>query len=198
MMNDGEVVSEPGPEGAVFVLHEDGSMTRAIDKATIPNGIGWTEDGKTMYFVDSPTKAVWSYDFDGTTGNISNPREWWKVGDDEPSDAVPDGFCQDTEGSIWVAIHAGSKVVRLKDSGSGKGEKVGEVLLPTRCPTCPRIIGTELYITSSEEEDPKSYPKSTKLAGAVFKVDVGVKGLDMNKWKKRGPETLGTDAARQS
>lgn len=185
MMNDGLVVEgEPEAEGAVFVLWPDGTVRRAIDQVAIPNGIGWSSDGKTMYFSDSTVKTVWSYDFDGKSGTMSNKRAWWEIPADYPEDAVPDGFCQDVEGGIWVAVHGAARVVRLMDNGHGKAEVLGQLTLPTRCPTCPRLVGTEIYLTSHEETNPDQFPESVKLAGAVFKVDVGVRGINMNKWEK--------------
>ena len=39
-----------------------------IEGVTIPNGISWSRDSKTMYFTDSPTKNIFAYDFDAETG----------------------------------------------------------------------------------------------------------------------------------
>jgi len=78
----------------------------------------------------------------------------------------------DVEGHIWHACHSGSKVIRI----SPEGKVVGEVSLPTRGITCVAFVGTEIYITSSEEPESEQYPESARFGGNVFRVDVGVEG----------------------
>lgn len=72
-----------------------------IEKVTVPNGLSWSEDDKTMYFTDSATKNIFAYDFHPSTGLITNRRVFFHVQDET---GVPDGHAQDTEGNLWVAI----------------------------------------------------------------------------------------------
>ena len=180
-MND-PLVSSPGPEGFLFRLDPTSpkpTLHRIIPNVTIPNGTGWSPDDKTMYFTDSPTRSITAYDFDAASGEISNGRTFFKVGDEEPEDAVPDGLCVDVEGCVWSAVHGAWKVVRI----SPEGRIIGEVRVPARCVTCPRLVGKELFVTSSEEEEPEKYPESAKISGSVFRVEVGVQGMIVNTWK---------------
>lgn len=55
-----------------------------------------------------------------------------------------------------------------------EGQIVAEIELPTRSVTCPGIAGTELWITTAEEEEPDKFPESAKCQGGVWKVDIGV------------------------
>ena len=173
-MNDPLVIS-PTDEGVVFRLDTDMTLHRMLEKVTIPNGIGWSGDDKTMYFTDSPTRTIWSFDYDLETGNISNRRAHFKL-EGELEDAVPDGWAMDVEGYIWTAIFGAGKILRL----SPEGKIIGEISLPTRCVTCPGFVGEELYITSAAEEDPKTYPDSVKYAGCLFQVHVGVRGVPLH------------------
>ena len=43
-----------GP-GLALRLHPDGTVTRMIPGVSISNGLGWSPDGRTMYYVDTPT-----------------------------------------------------------------------------------------------------------------------------------------------
>ena len=95
---------------------------------------------------------------------------------------VPDGHCQDEEGCLWVANHGAGKVFRV----NLQGKIIAQIELPTRCVTCPAFCGTELFITTMKEVDPEKYPESTRLQGALFKVDVGVRGSPLNKFKMTG------------
>jgi sugar lactone lactonase YvrE len=96
-----------------------------------------------------PTNNVYAFDFDAETGNISNRRLFYHHPDDESSGHL-DGHTTDVEGSTWHACYGGSKVVKI----SPEAKLVGEILLPTRNPTCPVFVGTELLITSAQEDEP--------------------------------------------
>lgn len=147
-----------------------------VEGITIPNGISWTADDKTMYLADSPTQCVYAYDYDAATGNISNKRIFFKI---EEEDGVPDGHVLDEEGFIWQAVHGIGKVLRI----SPAGKVVAEIHLPTKCVTCPAFAGEDLYITSAEEERPENYPGSIKFQGSIFKCNVGVRGMKPYKFR---------------
>ena len=62
---------------------------------------------------------------------------------------------------------------------------MGEILLPyARMITCPAFVDEELFITSGVEEEPEKYPDSVKFGGSLFKVDVGVKGIPVYKFRR--------------
>ncbi|SMR44434.1 unnamed protein product [Zymoseptoria tritici ST99CH_1A5] len=178
-MNDQDLVGENfTDEGVLFRLDPDLSLHRVKEGVTIPNGMSWTADNKTMYFTDSPSGKIMTYPYDLATGNIdfSAGKTFFTC---PVEGGVPDGHIQDIEGHLWVACHGTSKVFRVNPSG----QIVAEIELPTRCVTCPTFVGTELYITSAEEQDPEKYPESKKYQGGLFRVDVGVKGRPLNKFK---------------
>jgi hypothetical protein len=41
---------------------------------TVSNGLTWSLDKKTMYYIDSPTQKVFAYDYNNLTSEISNKR----------------------------------------------------------------------------------------------------------------------------
>ena len=71
------------------------------------------------------------------------------------------------------------KVLRI----SPEGKVVGEVKFPTRCITCPVFVGTELWVTSAEDEEDLWEEETKKYGGGIFKVDVGIGGLKEFKFK---------------
>lgn len=129
-----------------------------------------------MYMCDSPTKQVVAYDFEPITGSLTNKRVFYTI--TEP-DGVPDGQAVDEEGYLWQAIHGAGKVIRI----SPDGELAAEIELPTRCVTCPRFVGESLFITSMADDELDRFPDSLKYQGALFKVDVGVRGREVYKFK---------------
>ncbi|KAL9582660.1 MAG: hypothetical protein Q9212_003163 [Teloschistes hypoglaucus] len=177
-MNDPKVTS-PSNEGVLFRLDPDLSLHRMVESATIPNGMGWSADDKKMYFIDTPTRNIFVYDFDLTSGSISNRQVFFHYPDDE--EGAPDGFAQDVEGNLWTAVCGGWKVLKV----SPKGVVVGVIDMPTRMITCPGFVGEDLFITSAVEEEAEKYPDSVDLGGSVFRVHVGVRGMPLHSFKTR-------------
>ncbi|TKA69514.1 hypothetical protein B0A55_08391 [Friedmanniomyces simplex] len=178
-MNDPLVVEgNITDEGVLFRLDPDLSLHRMKASVTIPNGTSWTLDNKYMYFTDSPSGKIMKYPFDLSTGAVD-----WEKGTTffkcTYEGGVPDGHAQDEEGCFWVALFGAGKVVRV----NVEGEVVAEIELPTRCVSCPGFVGTELFITTAEEQNPEKYPWSVKYQGGLFKADVGVRGCPLNKFK---------------
>lgn len=162
-------VQEPTDEGVLFRVDNDGTLKPMIAGVTIPNGMCWNANDDTMLFTDSPLRDIYAFDFAPLTGDISNKRTFFHVDED----VHPDGLALDVEGCTWHACYHGSKVIRV----SPRGEKIGEIHLPTRNPTCPVFVGSELFITSAQEDDPDHHPDSAKCGGNVFRVEVGVRGV---------------------
>ena len=147
-----------------------------LDGFTIPNGGAWSPDDKLFYWADSATGNIFVFDFDGDAGTIANKRVFFHV---DQEDCVPDGFCVDEEGHIWVAVHGMGKVLRVTPQGC----VVAEISLPTRCVTCPCFVGEDLYITSMFEVAPEKYPDSVKYEGNLFRCHVGVRGMKPYEFK---------------
>lgn len=141
------------------------SWTTAVSQDRLwPSG-----DGKTLYFADSPTGNLYAFDYDIETGTISNRRVFYQVDEGE---GVPDGHAVDEEGHIWQAIYGAGKVVRI----SPEGTIVTEILLPTRCPTCPCFVGEDLYITTAKEEQPEKYPEVSGVVRKLIQMPCGREG----------------------
>ncbi|KAI8966825.1 regucalcin [Daldinia sp. FL1419] len=158
------------PEGSVFLF--DGTRTARSMRhpVTIPNSVGWSPDGKTLYFTHSTERTIHAYDYDGESGEVSNERAFYVH--DGPGE--PDGFRVDVEGSIWQAVYGESRVLKI----SPEGKLVGEIKLPTKNITCTQFVGTELFITTAGMQEGEGTPGEVELSGALFRVDVGVKGVD--------------------
>jgi sugar lactone lactonase YvrE len=175
---DPEFESPIPAEGVMFRLDNDHTLHVMIEAATIPNGVSWTADDRTMYFTDSPKQKVYAYDFDSANGAITNRRVLIDLAGES---YVPDGHAMDVDGNIWQACYYGSRVIRI----SPEGEITGIIHLPTRNITCPVFVGTELFITSAKESEPEKYPESARNGGNLFKVDVGIKGVPKYKARLR-------------
>ena len=80
-----------------------------FDKIDISNGLEWSLDGKTLYYIDTLTFKVEAFDYQATGGVISNRRTVFDL-KAEGIKGAPDGMTIDTRGHLWVACFFGSKV----------------------------------------------------------------------------------------
>lgn len=158
--------------GALYRLGPDGRADRVLDGVTISNGLAWSADGLTMYYIDSPTQRVDAFSFVPDTGEISDRRPVVRI----PSElGGPDGMTIDAEGGLWVALWGGSAVHRYLD---GRLDRV--VQLPVSMPTSCTFGGVdldELYITSMSEGLSAEERAAQPLAGAIFRLRPGVRGI---------------------
>ena len=157
---------------ALYRLDADGRSTRVIDGVTISNGIDWSLDGRTMYYIDSPLHRIDAFDYAPSTGEISNRRIAVEVAREA---GTPDGLTLDAEGGIWVALWGGGAVHRYLD---GRLERV--IKLPVRRPTSCAFGGAdldELYVTSASEGLSDTERRAQPLAGSLFRIRPGIRGL---------------------
>lgn len=108
------VEDESAPDAALYRLDADGTVARVLTGITISNGTGWSPDGSTMYYVDSPTGGVDRFDFDVDAGTIRGRR---RLADVPTADGDPDGLCVDETGCLWVAVWGAGQVRRYTPDG---------------------------------------------------------------------------------
>jgi sugar lactone lactonase YvrE len=157
---------------ALYRLGAEGRPTRVIDGVTISNGLDWSSDGTTMYYIDSPLQRIDAFDFEPASGEIADRRVAIQI----PREAgTPDGLTLDAEGGIWVALWGGGAVHRYLD---GRLERV--IKLPVSRPTSCAFGGAELdelYVTSASEGLSDSDRRAQPLAGALFRISAGIRGV---------------------
>jgi sugar lactone lactonase YvrE len=157
---------------ALYRLDADGRSTRVIHGVTISNGLDWSLDGRTMYYIDSPLHRIDAFDYAPSTGEISNRRIAVEVAREA---GTPDGLTLDAEGGIWVALWGGGAIHRYLE---GRLERV--IKLPVRRPTSCAFGGAdldELYITSASEGLSDAERRAQPLAGSLFRIRPGIRGL---------------------
>lgn len=144
-----------------------------IPKTTISNGMAWSSDYKTFYFIDSPSFEVKSYNYDSKTSTVSNPRTAFKIPE---LYGAPDGMCIDKEDMLWIAHWGGSCVRRWNPT---TGEVLQKIEVPAPHVTSCCFGGKNLdalYITTATSgmslEQRKKYP----LSGGLFVFNTKVSG----------------------
>jgi sugar lactone lactonase YvrE len=153
---------------ALYCLGTDYSVRKVLTNVSISNGLGWSPDDRTMYFIDSLTYGVDAFDFDVATGTLSNRRRL--ITFSEP-DGIPDGMTVDIEGCLWIAVFRSWVLRRFAPDGALDAV----IRLPVPQATSCGFGGqdqSDLYITTYRAPD--TPPDS--LAGGVFRCRPGVKG----------------------
>ena len=183
-LNDGEIDPqgrmwagtmgwEAEPEaGALYRLDTDGMVRRMLDGITISNGLGWSPDGTTMYYVDTPTLRVDRFDFDPVSGDIANRREFVTI---HHGGGRPDGLTVDSEGAVWVATWPGYGVHRYLPDGTLDAV----IPLPVSNVSSIELGGPDLrdaFITTAWELLSEEEHAAQPLAGSLFHTRVDVPG----------------------
>jgi sugar lactone lactonase YvrE len=167
--------------GTLWRLDADGSVHTMLTGLTISNGLDWTDDQGTMYFIDSMDFGVDALDFDAATGEVANRRRAVDVPDDPTSPhglTVPDGMTLDAEGALWVAVHGAGEVRRYAPGG----ELLQVVTIPPLSATSVAFGGEdldELYITCAGSY-PEGFPHDRANEGGLFRCRPGVRGRPAN------------------
>lgn len=155
-------------DASLYRLDADLSVTEVYSGVTNSNGICWSEQGNTMFYIDTPRKGVMAFDY--LNGVISNERV---VVDTSNIEASPDGMTIDSTGNLWIAFCHGACVACFSPV---TGKEIHRVEIPCLETTACAFGGenlSDLYITTgihkSEEEE---------HAGKLWKVSgLGVAGL---------------------
>ncbi len=93
------------PVAALYCLDRNLTVTKKFGNVMNSNGIVWTADKKTMYYIDTPRKNVRAFDYDVTTGAISGERV---VLETASLSGNPDGMAIDAQDRLWIAFCCGS------------------------------------------------------------------------------------------
>lgn len=168
-------LTESWSPGGIYLFDGQKSTNnkKVVPDLKIPNTISWSPDNKILYYTHSTARTIYAYDYSATDGSVSNHRVFYKhdgVGE-------PDGHRVDTDGNMWHTVYGESRVLKI----SPEGKLIGQINMPTKNITCCEFVGTELYITTANDDEGEG--RSKDLGGALFKIDVGTAGLKPFKFK---------------
>ncbi len=156
--------------GSLFRLDPDGSIHTLLTGATISNGLAWSADGATLFYVDSPTQRIDAFDYDIGDGTLSERRTVVEI----PVEVgTPDGMTIDAEGGLWVALWGGRAVHRYLADGALDAVIEVDAPQPSSCAFGGDALD-ELFITTSAENLPDG---EIGASGSLFRARPGVSGM---------------------
>jgi len=155
----------PG-QGRLYRVDLDGSVHTVLTGVGCSNGLGWSPDGRTMFYNDTTPRTLSAFDFDLATGDLSNRR----ILADNVEGFRPDGLTTDDAGNVWSASWD-EGVIRHYNAA---GTLLGRVRVPVQRTSSCCFAGPDrglLVITTGRVPDQDELD-----AGRLFVVRPGVTG----------------------
>lgn len=158
--------------GAVYYVDKDGKVHQVDKGLAYPNGIVLSPDGKRLYLGESNTNQVHVYDVTAP-GKLSKRRLFAELPKADKSkgqiDNQPDGMCLDAAGNLYVA-HFGMRRVHVLSPDGKLLASYDSGNLTSSNVAFGGPNADQLFVTGALGEIGQSQ-------GAVFRLDLGVKGL---------------------
>ena len=196
----------PNGTGTLYRFDPDGSINIVEDDISISNGIGFSPDLKTMYHTDSIPRTIYAYDYDVSSGNVSNRREFTSLPE---SEGITDGMTVDADGFVWSAIWGGGCVIRFDPDG----HEERRITFPAKQTSSCGFGGAdlnELYVTSAWSGtgdppvgfEPRGYDYSAHRGGELYRVKLDIQGkpefeVDNGMLKVPGGNGIGVEIKKQ-
>ncbi|SDI56505.1 SMP-30/gluconolactonase/LRE family protein [Natribacillus halophilus] len=165
----------PEKGGAAFYrLDTDLEVKRMFGGVTTSNGLAWNLDETKLYYIDTPTKKVSVFDYERSSGVVSNGQTCITVPE---GIGKPDGMTIDEEDMLWIAFFGGSIVGRFNPD---TGEWLETIDVPASQVTSCTFGGPDLktlYITTARKNLTATDLEKEPLAGGLFAYETNVRGL---------------------
>ena len=185
VLPDGELGEAGRGEGVLYRVDPAGAVTEWRRGMGISNTLCWSPDARHFYFADTLENEIRVYDYDKSTGAISNERVFFSGFDR----GLPDGSAMDSAGYLWNCRFSGGCIVRIAPDGL-----VDRIVdMPVQNITTCAFGGADLktlFITTASIVS----PPGNRLAGSLFALDVEVPGMSENKFGRT--ESLATTLSK--
>ncbi len=166
---------EVNPTGWLYRIDPDWTFSKWDGPYIVPNGPAITNDGGTLYHVDSLGRCIYAFD-KNNDGSLSNRKLFVEL---KQGEGYPDGLTVDDENAVWLAHWAGSRITRFLPDGSIDG--ILEIPVPqvTSCAFGGPDRNLLFITTAARDLDLNEFP----LAGGVFCAKTKVTGQASQRFK---------------
>lgn len=164
-----------GRKGAGKIYHVlRGKVTPLFPNISIPNGICFSPDGATGYYVDTMENLYMKVSVDPATGLPTGKPEVFHDG--RGGEGGIDGSVCAADGTIWNARWGVGEVHHYDRAGN----IVERYKLPPKQTTCPAFIGSNadrLLVTTAGEDLDAEGLKADPEAGFIYDLGITVRGV---------------------
>ena len=158
-------------DAKLWRLDPDLGVHEAFGPVTNSNGITWSADGHTCYYIDTPRHEVLAFDY--LAGHLHNLRSVIATGH---IDASPDGMTIDADGNLWIAFCHGGCVSCFNPQ---TGNELHRITLPCLETTACAFGGpdlADLFVTTGVHKTAKE-----EHAGRLFVIrGLAARGIPAN------------------
>lgn len=167
-------------KGALYKLDQQLHLSKQFSPVSISNGLAWNKELNRMYYIDSPIRTVYCWEYEEKTKFLDQPIHTFQTPEDM---GFPDGMTIDQEGMLWIAHWDGGCVARWHPE---LGQLIAKVDIPA-----PRVTSctfgakemTTLYVTTARTGLSKEQLKQHPFSGSIFTIDTNTKGLGITKFQ---------------
>ncbi|WP_162184687.1 2-dehydro-3-deoxy-6-phosphogalactonate aldolase [Sphingomonas hengshuiensis] len=152
--------------GAIFhAPAPDAPPRRVAQGLGVPNGMAFSEDGRTLFVVDTLARTLVAYPADVPAGSLGEPvilSDFMNVA------GKPDGMTRASDGRFFVAMWGGGCVAELAPDGA----LLRTISVPAPNPSSVALDGDTLYVTSSRMRLAPAQLGSFPASGGLFAIDL--------------------------
>ncbi len=148
------------PDGNVFRLTPEGTISRIATDRAYPNGIEVDPEGKYLYLIESASKKILRYNVPASDKPFGEPTLFYTL------KTGGDGLAFDAKGRMWVTDFSAGEIAVL----SPEGKYLGGVKIPAKAISNVCFGGPKrdtLFVTTGSPD-------------GVFRVPVGVEGFKLH------------------
>lgn len=173
---------DEGPSAGTGALYRYDSELDArviLRGLSLPNGLAWSADGSTLFFVDSVARAIFqaAYPASGELGAVSRFA-------DTPADlGRPDGIALDRAGGLWVCQFNGGCLLYYDRHGALSDRVDLPVPRPTSCCFGGQDLGTLFITTARHGMTPPELARHPD-AGDLFAIRPAIGGLTRHRFRE--------------
>jgi sugar lactone lactonase len=169
----GTMAKDETDSAGAFYHYFKGKLTVLFDKATIPNSICFSPDGRTAYYADTPTHQLMRVAIDPLTAlPLAAPQVHYQ----HRETGWIDGSVCDGDGNIWNARWGASQLACI----SPQGVVIETISIPGCLQTsCPAFVGQHadrMVVTSAAKNMDAAALKAAPQSGKTFLIDAPFKG----------------------
>jgi gluconolactonase len=148
------------PDGNVFRLTPDGTISKIAEKLAYPNGIEVDPEGKYLLVIESASKKILRYDVPASDKPLGESKLFHTL------KTGGDGCAFDAKGRFWVTDFSGGEIAVLDpDEKYLGGVKVPAKAISNLCFGGPKR--DTLFVTTGSPD-------------AVFRIPVGIEGFKLH------------------
>jgi sugar lactone lactonase YvrE len=166
--------------GKLYILDISGTVQIVDEGIELANGLGFSPDGRILYFADTVARRIYGFDVNSETRSLARKRIFVQL---SRSEGLPDGLTVDAGGFVWSAHWYGGEIVRYDPDG--KVER--RISMPALQVSSVAFGGndlTDIYVTSAAESWQSDYAPpgydfdAAHVGGSLFRVRLDISGRE--------------------